>query len=339
MSAAGSEGRARTLSARPPAISPEVARRAVEWLVTLQSAEADGRTRADWRRWLEAHPDHARAWRHIESFNGQLREVASPLASAVARAALAAPGSPRRRHAVRALALLFAGGGAAWLAREQAPLQGWLADLHTGVGERRTVRLEDGTALVLNTDSAVDVHYGSAGRVVRLLRGEILVSTARDRQVPARPMLVETRQGRLLPLGTRFAVRQFEDSSWVGVLEGTVAVEPLGGAGGGPVLAAGEQVRFGRDGAEPAAPLADTAVAWTDGMLVASAMRLEDFLAELGRYRPGRLRCDPAVAGLRVSGTYPLADTGRVLDLLRTTLPVRIHFVTRYWVTVLPAPA
>jgi transmembrane sensor len=81
-------------------------------------------------------------------------------------------------------------------------------------------------------------------------------------------------------------------------------------------------------------PVNDTATAWTDGMLVASGMRLADFLAELSRHRPGYLGCDPAIAGLRVSGTYPLADTDRILDTLRTTLPVEIHFRTRYWVTV-----
>ena len=72
-------------------------------------------------------------------------------------------------------------------------------------------------------------------------------------------------------------------------------------------------------------------------MLVASGMRLDRFLAELGRHRPGLLHCDPAIAGLRVSGTYPLADTDRVLDMLRTTLPVEIRFMTRYWATVRPA--
>jgi transmembrane sensor len=69
-------------------------------------------------------------------------------------------------------------------------------------------------------------------------------------------------------------------------------------------------------------------------MLVASGMRLDHFLAELGRHRPGHIGCEPAIAHLRVSGTYPLASTHRVLDLLRTTLPVDIHLFTPWWVTV-----
>ena len=36
---------------------------------------------------------------------------------------------------------------------------------------------------------------------------------------------------------------------------------------------------------------------------------------------------DPAVAGLRISGTYPLADTDRALVAMARALPVRV--VTR----------
>ena len=69
-------------------------------------------------------------------------------------------------------------------------------------------------------------------------------------------------------------------------------------------------------------------------MLVAAHMRLADFLAELGRYRRGQLNCDPKVADLLISGTYPVDDSERVLDLLAVSLPVRIKRFTRYWVTV-----
>ncbi|HGY5781881.1 TPA: iron dicitrate transport regulator FecR, partial [Serratia marcescens] len=49
------------------------------------------------------------------------------------------------------------------------------------------------------------------------------------------------------------------------------------------------------------------------------------------------LSCDPAVAGLRVSGSFPLSDTDRALALLRQTLPVRLQSFTRYWLQIVPA--
>ncbi|MNT40898.1 fec operon regulator FecR [compost metagenome] len=69
-------------------------------------------------------------------------------------------------------------------------------------------------------------------------------------------------------------------------------------------------------------------------MLVAAHRRLGDFLDELGRYRRGQLNCAPEVAELLISGSYPLADSERILDLLEVALPVRVRRFTRYWVTV-----
>lgn len=333
-------------AAAPPAdgldgatgIPPQVARRAVEWLVELQSGAATDATRQALQRWRDEHPDHERAWQRIEAVNLRLRNLASPLGSAAAQAALATPRSSRRREAIKALTVLLCTASAVWMAEERAPWREWLADERTAVGERRTVRLADGSTVALNTASAIDVRFTAGERRIRLVGGEILVTTARDGTGSAtRPFVVETAQGELRPLGTRFAVRQQEDVTRVGVFEGAVQVRPR--HGGGRTLNAGEQALFTHDRLGETAPGDEAATAWSDGMIVASGTRLADFLAELARHRPGRLAWDPAVAGLRVSGTYPLADTDRVLDALGAALPVEIRFFTRYWVTVRPAAA
>ncbi|ATQ76835.1 histidine kinase [Massilia violaceinigra] len=320
-----------------------VARRAVEWLVELQSGEGGDATCEAMQQWRAEHPDHERAWQRIATVNARWRGAlgGSAAAAQLAHDALidtpAAPARPLpRRDAVKALAVVLCAGGGAWLAREHTPWREWSADARTGVGQRRTVVLADGSTVSLNSGSAIDVRFTSTERRLRLVGGEILVSTGKDRA--ARPFIVETAEGELHPLGTRFAVRQHAGASRVDVFEGAVAVRPRHAA---PVplriLRAGEQARF--SAAAVAAPQAadDDSMAWTDGMLVASGMRLDDFLAELGRHRHGRLGCDSAIAGLRVSGSYPLADTDRILDTLRTTLPVEIDFLTRYWVTLRPA--
>lgn len=318
-------------------IRPEVAHAAVEWLVTLQGSDADDATRAAWRRWLDQHPEHARAWAHIEAVNARLRGVASPLASAVAGAALTPPRSASRRQAIRALAALFVGGGAAWMTREHTPLQGWLADARTAVGEQRRLTLDDGTQLQLNTDTAIDIAFSATERRVVLKRGEIEIETARDTVSTPRPFVVAMQAATLRPLGTRFAARHLPDAGWIGVSEGAVSVRPADAAAAERIVMAGQAAHFTAMDVEAPGPLSDAATAWTDGMLVAADMRLDAFLAEVDRYRPGNLRCDPAIAALRVSGTFPIADTDRILDALRGMLPVRIHFMTRYWTTVLAA--
>ena len=326
-------------------VPPTVARRAVEWLVDLQGDGVTEALRQGHRAWLAEHPDHERAWRHIESVNQQLRGAAR--ASAIAHATLAWPRAPGRRQAIKTLSVLFFAGGAAWQAERHMPWREWLADERTGIGERRTLTLADGGTVVLNTDSAISVRFTRHERRLQLIRGEVLVTTGHQGE-PAgahRPFIVDTPHGTLRPLGTRFAVRQFAQASRVAVYEGRVALRPHdwdpGGmdAGRERILRAGQQARFTRSTIGDAYSASEADTAWVDGMLVASGMRLDDFLAELSRYRPGRLACDAAIAHWRISGTYPLADTDRVLGLLRAALPVEVRSVTRWWVTVRAAGA
>ncbi len=69
-------------------------------------------------------------------------------------------------------------------------------------------------------------------------------------------------------------------------------------------------------------------------MLTAQNQPLGDFLRELERYRPGVLRWDPRLDALRVTGSFRLEDTDRVLNLLAQTLGFQVQARTRFWVTL-----
>ncbi|RQZ52031.1 DUF4880 domain-containing protein [Burkholderia cepacia] len=320
-----------------PTVSPQVARRAVEWWVDRQAGRTGEAFDAALARWRAEDPAHDAAWRHIETMQHRLGGLTAGLDPQAAHAALLSPRAGRRRAAVKALAVLLFAGGAAWMAEPARRAAIWPADLRTAVGERRTVTLADRTVVVLDTDTALDVRFDAAARRLRLLRGTIMVTSGHDDRVPARPLVVATAQGELRPLGTRFAVRQRDGATRVEVFAGAVRVQPDDAAAGARVIAAGEGADFTRDAIGVQAPLDAYASAWTGGMLVASRMRLADLVAELDRYRRGSLRCDATVADLRVSGTYPLDDPARVLDTLKATLPIDVHYLTRYWATVVPA--
>jgi transmembrane sensor len=324
---------------------PGVARQAVEWWVTLHGGDATETLRAACARWREAHPDHERAWRHIEGANRRLQRVSGALDAAVAQAALRAPRSRGRRHVIKAIAGAAFVGAGAWVASNTPTVRQLRADARTGTGERRTWRLADGTTLVLNTRSAVHWSMDADTRRITLIDGEIMVTTGKDAgHVPPRALVVVTAQGSLAPLGTRFAVRQTRQGAGaigdtqVQVFEGAVRVTPraVGDGEASQIVQAGEQARFTARRAAAVTPLADGDGAWADGMFVAVDMRLDAFLAELSRYRRGYLRCDPAVAALRVSGTYPLGDIDAILAMLPHALPVSVASLTRYWVTVGP---
>jgi transmembrane sensor len=320
-----------------PAIPPHVAQRAVEWWVDLHAGNADDEFAADLARWRAADEMHDAAWRHIEAVHGKLNRLASGLDPRAARAALLPPRSRGRRAAVKTLTVLLFAGGAVWMADPYRRWAVWHADVRTAVGERRTVTLADRTTVVLDTDTAIDVRFDASERRIRLLRGTIMVTSGHDDRAVPRPLVVATDAGELRPLGTRFAVWQRERSSRVGVFAGAVRVQPFGAQAGTRVIAAGQRADFTRDAIGATESLDAYAATWTDGMIVASRMRLGDLLAELGRYRRGSLQCDASVAELRVSGTFPLDDADRVLDTLKTTLPIDTEHFTRYWIRVVPA--
>jgi len=314
-------------------VPPEVAQRAVEWLIDLQAESVSPAVREKWQHWRNAHPDHERAWQRIETMQGQvfghLRHLPSPVKSAISRASLAPPRSPARRHAITTLTLLLFAGSATWLTQEEAPWSLWVADLRTAPGERRNVVLTDGTALVLNTASAVNIEFSASERRLRLIAGELLISTAKD--ALARPFLVETPQGEAHALGTRYTVRLQDKRTDVAVFEGAVRITPHHTSGQALTLQAGQRASFTLDAiTSPQAADQDSA-AWTEGFLIAKGMRLADFLNELNRYSPSALSCDPAVANLRLSGSYPLSDINKVLETLSAMLSLEVETVTRFW--------
>lgn len=312
-------------------VAPHIAERAVEWMVELQSPSVPPATLASWQQWRAEHPDHERAWQRIEAFGVRFAaaadhaHIAQPTLAVMARA-----GTLERRQALKALALLVSLGAGAWAGRDTAAWQNLSADYHSAVGEQRRVTLADGTRVLLNTDSAIDVRFDSGARLLRLLRGEVQIHTGVDPQ--ARPFWAQTEQGRIHTLDSSFLLRQAAGTSRVAVSAGQVSVHV--GANPALTLQAGQQVLFTAQTLGPVRAATEADGAWTDGIIIANDQRLADFLAELGRYRPGHLRCSSAVADIRVAGTYPLADTDRILQTLGATLNLQVRRFTPYWVSL-----
>ncbi len=313
------------------ALSPAVAQRALEWLVELQGDMVAPETVREWASWRAAHPDHERAWLRIESVRGTLRPLAEPGGAEIAQAALAAPASAQRRRTLKAMSVLAIAGGATWSVGQYTPWREWTSDHRTGIGQRRDLTLPDGTRVVLNTDSAIDVRYSAAQRRVALIAGEILVATAHEAGPAPRPFLVETAHGTARALGTEYTVRVLDASTEVSVYQGAVQIQPRDDADHGLTLQAGLRALYSAHGVAQPAAAEENRVAWKDGFIVARGMRLDDFLAELGRYGRDALSCDPAVAGLRLSGSFPVNDVDKVLAALSATLDLRVQAESRLW--------
>ncbi|MFJ2982383.1 MULTISPECIES: FecR domain-containing protein [unclassified Pseudomonas] len=306
--------------AAPSTEAREVVRAAARWLALLESGKASELDLQRLAQWRASSSLHENAWQKAQL----LRQRFAQLPGELAMATLDRPDAGRRallKQALGVAALV----PAAWLLGRQMPLEAWTADVHTAVGERRRLLLSDGTALQLNTDSAVDIDLPA--RRLTLVRGEVAVT------VPAGvSMAVQVPFGQVAVSAGEACVRLIDQACRVSVLSGTAILQPLRGAA--LALQAGQQASLQAGGAGPVTALDDLLLGWRDGVLRLDDRPLGDLLRELRRYRAGVLRWEPALETLRVTGTFRLDDTDRVLTLLAASLPLEVHARTRYWVTL-----
>ncbi len=314
------------MSATEP--TAQVVAQAIDWRVRLASGLAPVEELEACLRWRKLHPSHEQAWQRLAVFDGRLGAMPPPQASQALR-------YRDRRTVLKGLVLLLgttAVAGGASLGLRGTP---WLALQRTATGERRRLQLPDGGWLQMNSGTALDVAFDSQQRRIQLLAGEIMIQTGKHGA--ERPFWVDTPLGSLQALGTGFSVRLHEDSALLAVEEGAVAVRPSTLQQAAAVIHAGEQVRFDRQGVFATQPLDRDALAWREGYLVVRQWPLARLCTELGRYRSGVLRCDPAVADLLISGVFPLDEPDRALAALGRSLPVRARYLTQWWVTLEPA--
>lgn len=320
------------VSSTGPAVDARLLDEAANWLARWYAPDFSVQERVALEQWRQQSPAHAHVWESAQRLGARMGTVPPAVGMAVLGRRRAVP---PRRTVLRALAWAVAAPGAAWLAHQAYVAQNFGAQYRTAVGERRSIALTDGSVVALNTRSAMTVAFDADTRAVWHQGGELLVQTAPDPGPLNRPFVVHCAHGSMRALGTRFGVRQEAGATQLTVLEGAVELT-LADVPQSTRVRAGQQMRFTATTLEAAAPTPLGADAWTHGVLYAEEMRLQDFVAELARYRPGVLRCDPAVAQLRVSGAFQLDDTDRVLQLLAQTLPIRVSMRTPYWVVLAP---
>lgn len=302
---------------------------ASQWFSLLSSDEAKPEDFDAWRRWKASNLSNQQAWQRVEALTRQIENLPPHIKSET----FTKPSTIGRRDAIKHLVALLSVGTASVLAYEYKPWNEMLADEVTATGEIRKTTLADGTLVYLNTGTALSVHFTKQQRLVELLKGEVFIITAHEKSVGYRPFKVATQHGIVTALGTQFNVRDYGAHSKVGVIEGAVNVTLNEANGADITLQAGQSVTFNQQIINPVLN-EEISSAWTKGLLVVYSMPLGDFVAELSRYRKGVLRCDLAVSHLLVSGSFFTADTNQVLEALAQILPVRIHMLTPYWVTI-----
>ncbi|WP_269714821.1 FecR family protein [Caulobacter sp. NIBR2454] len=280
---------------------------AVDWVVRRDRGPWTEADQADLDLWLQGDRRRQGAFLRAEAGWAKL-DRASVLAADSAAARALSPSLSRR-------GLLTFGGAAAAAAAAAAvavvagvtALQPQPSRYGTAVGEVRQVPLNDGSRIVINTESQVSVDLSGRKRSLRLESGEAWFEVAKD---PDRPFTVASGPAEVTAVGTAFSVRRRDGGAEVLVTEGVVSVAPKGLFGGQATkIAAGQRVFIdarGRAG-KPVYAVADIdrALAWRSGQIILDGDTLGEAVREFNRYNARKIvLADPSLADERLVGWF-----------------------------------
>jgi transmembrane sensor len=307
---------------------------AAYWLMREKAAALPAQERDERDAWLDRHPANRDAYLRARALWNALGTLAADAPMRELRSQALDARNTKRRPPMRwmlglgaALAASLAGVSIYFqLLHERAAGSdaGYQEVRHyrTGIGERATVTLKDGSTVTLNTASDLMVRFTEAERSVELRSGQGFFTIAPDAK---HPFVVLAGDRRVTAIGTAFDVRVDRDEVQVVLVEGKVAVAPIATATARVELEAGE--RFVSESAAMSKVLpanVESSTSWRSGRVVFTDTSLADAVAEINRYRPRPILIgDPAVASFRISGTYRLSEVDRFADVLTAYYPLQ----------------
>jgi transmembrane sensor len=311
------------------------------WMFRVHMAPEDVGVHDELAAWLAADPTHARAWAlagRTWALTGQIQPAASRRSSNVRalwtrRLRQWRPQPIRRRHARRAAIPAVAAMVALFLFAPTLSL--WLrADFMTTAGVTRSVRLEDGSQLVLAADTALSQHFSASERHVEMLHGEAWFDVAHHGQ---RPFVVSAGDMRVTVTGTAFDVAMTERTLSVALARGAVRVERSGTPTVMRTLRPGEWLDIDRaSGDATLKAVSQEAIgAWRSGRIAVQDAHIADVVDALDRQYRGRIFLSGNSLGShKVTGVYDLNDPVRGLRALVEPYGGRVRQITP-WVILL----
>lgn len=353
-----------------PNSAQQVADEASQWWVTLHEPGCTASDRRAFAEWVARSPERVEAYLRFSAHTNAIGKVRWPQTSEEelireVRASTAAvtemPRPDRSRDAVQsqhavpralsrgvkfsmaaAVVAVLAGAVVFFgLLRTQSP------HYQTTLGEQRSVVLEDGSIVELNTSSSIEVELAPQRRVVRLLRGEALFHVAADKH---RPFDVLAGNATIRAVGTQFNVDRRSAKTTVTVLEGKVTVDTTGPEAGSVVapvsthnqiskaaralpakppvaLAAGDQaVVESGEVARTSLPNPSVTTAWTQRQLIFEHRPLGEVTEEFNRYNRVQIFIeDAALREEKITGVFEANDPQSFLGFLEGIPDVRIE--------------
>jgi transmembrane sensor len=314
---------------------------AAAWVARLHGPNRTEEVEAGLRRWLAESPEHAAAFELLtDTWEKSARLRRRPIERVASWEKVG-------------FRVSFSRAAVATLAVATLAVFGTIYYLHsdavvTAIGEQRTLTLEDGTRVYLNTNSRAVVHYDKKLRQVNLELGEALFEVAKR---PEWPFVVTAGDRQVTALGTAFIVRRDEKDLAVTLVEGRVTVSPVKyvstdipkrqGEGASTVpqrtpvpeaaavitLSPGQRLTLASS-APPKVdrPPLERVTAWQRGQVAFDNTPLADAVAEMNRYSTVRLKVEnPSAAAMRVSGIFRAGDSANFAQAVGKTYRLQVR--------------
>jgi transmembrane sensor len=303
---------------------------AAHWRAQLSSDRVTAQHRREFAAWLVASAEHKAAWDKVDAFWQTLDQL--PLTEhdfvEIPKLKTVNATKPKKRVSIRYYRPVLALTASVLLAIGVLAnnIDYYFSDYHTETGQQRQITLADGSQILMNTQTAISVDYAAQRRTIHLHKGEAYFKVAPDTK---RPFVVETDNGQAQALGTAFDVKESESETAVTVFEHAVKITTANGKTLDK-LVAGQRAVFNED-----LPIIlekiDTARAesWQKRRMVFQNRTLVEVVAELERYRPGRIVIlGSAIKNLRLTGVFGTENTDIALHTIEQSLPVKINTFT-----------
>lgn len=295
------------------------------------------RFEAGYRRWIHGRPDrealYTEIWGAVADAGLAGRSIASQQRSDDQAASQPLPSSRVTRIVALAAVLIIIAGlllaGTAmipWLHKEPNPPT-YLAGstiFQTRVGEVRTMRLPDGSHVILDTDTRIALRFTQAERGIELTHGRARFDVAHD---PGHPFIVYAAGGSVTATGTLFDVTNIENFK-VNLLRGSITVVPPPRPGAPSVsplrLHPGQMVAFSPH--QYGTPLAATEAKpseaqWVSGMKTFDDVPVRDIIAEANSYSVDKIElATPALGDTEAFIDLDIRDTNAVAHKLANYL-------------------
>jgi transmembrane sensor len=322
--------------------SSERLSKATDWFMRLRSEDADVDDLAQFQRRLEEDADNARAYREVcASWTAIGEHASAPEIMTGRRDALEdARQGARERWRPKTLFFLLSrvrakeSGRFAWAASIAGIAFAlvtalWLQtrpDVYsTGVGERRTLTMADGSVVTLDARTRIHVKYRDKERLIALEQGQARFDVAKD---PSRPFRVKASNETVVALGTQFNVEIVDQNVLVTMIEGHVAIVPDTRPPATVArieLTAGEALHVRQDG--KAIRLSKVNVervtAWQSGKMFFDNEPLASAAERINRYAREQIRVDPSAAQVGISGVFNAGDANAFIEAVTSYFPVK----------------